>query len=236
MAVCGAFSCEMGFLDAPFRNPFYDRLSSVLFGFHENDKKTVLDLRQGMDDLLAECQASEAVFPLAIGGHIDHRLTFEASEVLRFSGNRFFYEERPYVFYPNNPQNRLRSLGVQLRLGPGWPQAKAGLGAALFRSIKILFSLKFQREYLPSFSDALRCIHHYYYAQRNGKTPAIRRLEPEILNINGETFERTLKAIRCYSSQIALLTGGIKQWRDCAERYSVSYGSPGAERYWRSCD
>lgn len=234
MAICGALSREMGFLDAPFRNPFYNSLSSVLFGFHDDDKNTVLRLQQGMDDIMAECQASEAFFPLAIGGHIDHRLTFEASEALNFSGTKFFYEERPYVFYPNNPQRRLKQLGVQLRPGPGWPEAQPGFGVSLLQSIKIIFSLNLRSQYLPSLTDGLRCLRQYY--QSSCKTAVIRRLEPEIHRMDRETFDRALQAIGCYSSQVALLTGSLRRWRTCAERYSRTYGDTNAERYWRCPD
>ena len=54
--------------------------------------------------------------PLAVGGHVDHRLAFAAGVVLARYGHRvWFYEDLPYALLPEALEARLAALAPELR-------------------------------------------------------------------------------------------------------------------------
>src|SRR5258708_35086179 len=72
--------------------------------------------------------------PLGVGGHVDHRLTYEAA-LRAFAGepgrNLFFYEERPEAFVPGAARIRLGLLGARLPPGAAHAAHRAGLARYL---------------------------------------------------------------------------------------------------------
>jgi len=51
--------------------------------------------------LIEEINPSELLFPLGVGGHIDHHITWECSKAFwDKSGSLSFYEDLPYALLP----------------------------------------------------------------------------------------------------------------------------------------
>lgn len=231
VAACGASHHHLGLLDAPFRNMYYHDLTSIFYGMHADDFATISALREKMEQILADSGATAAYFPLGISGHIDHRLTFSAAWTAAFSGKKYYYEDRPYVFFPGNPHRRLRQLGLSAKVieeaaGPkliGLPY----LGLLL----NLLRDLNLQGDYSPSLADAACCLRRYLTNKVVSPT-LISALTPQVERFDPVLAQRALYAVSCYPTQVAAISGTLARWQRCSERYSRVLGAPSAERCW----
>jgi LmbE family N-acetylglucosaminyl deacetylase len=120
--------------DAIYRHPDYDT-PDHLFGRPAKEDALEKELLQR----LAKRSDAVMLFPLAIGHHVDHQLTFRVGWQLWQRGHRIaFYEDLPYVAWesglhiegkgdPNRgPQSRLVEVGLPLYpqaidITPVWP-------------------------------------------------------------------------------------------------------------------
>lgn len=110
-ALLGATSRPLSFLDAIYRGASYasDR---QLFG-HPVPAETDLPLQ-----IVAELVGTDRpdpdtrwYAPLAVGGHVDHRLTFAVGRELDARGwNVWFYEDLPYAIRPGALHQRLEEV------------------------------------------------------------------------------------------------------------------------------
>jgi LmbE family N-acetylglucosaminyl deacetylase len=226
---CAASYLHMGFLDAPFRNNSYRKLHNIFGEIHPNDAATVTILRQAIETVLRESNAESAYFPLAIGGHIDHRLTFLAAQDLQFDGRKYFYEDRPYVFAPRSRQRRLRLLGI------AWRDEKRERFNPC-EAYGLALDLNLRGEFAVSLFGLMKLARRYLFRSGSDeKTPSI-ALQPTIEEFSAQTAARALRAIACYSTQITAITGTIDRWARCSARYSRRAGLGHAERFWSSAD
>jgi hypothetical protein len=97
-----AETVHLGFLDAPDRLHIKPSFKTLVLEAGV-DQKLVREIRRALQPLLRD--ADRVYFPLAIGGHIDHRTVFEAHPQ-----SAYFYEDRPYALAAPLRQLRLLEL------------------------------------------------------------------------------------------------------------------------------
>lgn len=109
----------LSFPDAIYRNGHYSS-GSALFGepvIAEADVPDKLAAALGMNDPAQT--ATHLYIPLAIGGHVDHRLAFAAGVKLALAGRAvYFYEDVPYALRPGATEARVAAIhatGLDLR-------------------------------------------------------------------------------------------------------------------------
>jgi hypothetical protein len=108
-------------------------LGAARFDRTPPDEEALQALVRLLTDLGPRTRARHVYAPLAVGGHIDHRLTHEAAlraMVGEIGRNLFLYEERPEAFVPGAVRVRLGLLGA--RLPPGAADAAEGAGLARY--------------------------------------------------------------------------------------------------------
>ena len=106
---------------------------TIGFGRSPADSATLVELAAVLARLEPRVRARDVYVPLAVGGHIDHRLAHEAA--LQTLGgepgrNVYLYEERPEAFVPGAVRVRLGLLGA--RLPAGATGAARGTGLARY--------------------------------------------------------------------------------------------------------
>lgn len=94
----------LGHLDAPYRNNFYSSFENIIFG-------QILDTIPDLNPLIESIQPATIIAPLAVGNHVDHRITFEAVQRLRHKPEILYYEDQPYASVQGATTLRLNQLG-----------------------------------------------------------------------------------------------------------------------------
>ena len=113
---------------APFRSIGFERSGEDADAFEA--------VVRVLADVAPRAKARQVYVPLAVGGHIDHRLTHEAAlQVLvdEPGRNLFLYEERPEAFAPGAVRVRLGLVAARLPPGARHAARRAGLARYLFR-------------------------------------------------------------------------------------------------------
>lgn len=110
----GAERVLLGFCDAPFRNSRYHNFSTILFhhDLPDDERPLVSEISEAVQSLAEEYGSSEIIFPLGIGGHIDHHLVWESSKF--FGDGKFsvsYYEDLPYALVPGWSEVRRSEIG-----------------------------------------------------------------------------------------------------------------------------
>ncbi len=131
-ALLGVDALHLGLLDAPFRHPHTPIAQAV---FAPQDELADLDALKALTgllgDLLSGGHFDEVTAPLGVGGHLDHRLTFDALQRAAWGGPTAFYEDRPYAFVAGATAVRWHTLGASPCAGepPAWarPEGDARL-------------------------------------------------------------------------------------------------------------
>lgn len=128
LAALGCAGQTWTYRDAIYRHPAYDSVAAI---FGPPAEETALER-----ELLDRCAALPAgllLFPLAVGGHVDHQLLFRVGWQLREAGRPVaFYEDVPYVAWQSSPALRLAELGRPLwphriEVAPFWPAKETAI-------------------------------------------------------------------------------------------------------------
>ena len=224
----------LGLPAAPRRSPAHRSFRSVLYGREEADDALLPQLAARLDEIGNRTRARHVFVPLAVGGHIDHRLAHEAAlRVFHGGAERdvFLYEDRPYAFVPGAVSIRLGQLGAWL------PPAAlpAARGAGLLR---FLFRYHFSpqtRTHLKGLRERLRCTSlaagqwREARAWRPQKALGL-RLQPVVQAV--EAGDVVSAATACPAG-LAALCGSDAGFGHLAADYSRRLGATGhAERYW----
>lgn len=102
-AILGASSRFLPHFDAPYRRgldgqPRYTSLDELCHPFTPEAQPLVDRVAADLVRLYPEPRATRFLFPLAVGGHIDHQIVHRASMTARAAGYRVaFYEDIPYA-------------------------------------------------------------------------------------------------------------------------------------------
>jgi len=122
LKVLGCTGTWWSYRDAIYRHPAYDSPEHLF--------APPADEGPLQDRLYRRCAALRGeilLFPLAVGGHVDHRLLFRAGWRLAQAGRPVaFYEDLPYAAWGEGPVGRLAELPAPLHpqtveVEAGWP-------------------------------------------------------------------------------------------------------------------
>jgi LmbE family N-acetylglucosaminyl deacetylase len=180
-----------------------------------------------LTDLAHRTRARQVYAPLAVGGHVDHRIAHEAARAAFEAGqgrNVFLYEERPEAFVPGAVRVRLGQLGARLPPAAADATGRRGLPGFLLRfhaAREFRGEARGRWSRLRSTSAALR-------EWRAGRSwHPLRALGPRLQPVTYVTGAEDLERVR-------QLEGG---WRGRLGPLAGSYaralsGAAHAERYW----
>lgn len=193
-AVLGARPFFLDELDAPDRNPLYKSDIELFFGdFADVAPEFVAHVRARLEDFFRRHRIDIAYFPLAAGGHIDHRIAFAAGRGITALPVRY-YEDRPYILWPGVLQGRMNDLGID-----------AGLPAVTERTMRdLLGSFHYLRHFVPEGTYQEACLPLYFKALQ---APAARPVSAraEVLTASEEELARLYDSLRCYESQMGFI-------------------------------
>lgn len=131
-------TASLGLPDAPSRDPVYASVLAVLHGRQAGDDAMLAKSAAWLDEIAHRTKPRRLYLPLAVGGHVDHRLAHEAGvRVLRDVApgrDVFFYEDRPYASAPGSVWLRLGQLGAWLPPAAVHAAQGAGLARTLLRT------------------------------------------------------------------------------------------------------
>jgi LmbE family N-acetylglucosaminyl deacetylase len=180
-----------------------------------------------LTDLAHRTHARQVYAPLAVGGHIDHRLAHEAARAAFEAGqgrNVFLYEERPEAFVPGAVRIRLGQLGARLPPAAAEAPGAGHLGAYVLRfhvAPEFRGELHGRWKRIRSAWPALR-------QWRSGRSwHPLRALGPRLQPVTYSTSAADLPLVR----------GVGERWSGRLAALSETYarrlaGGAHAERYW----
>lgn len=214
--VLGADVCWLGLRDAPWRSSFYRGFREIILGTAPGDSD------ESVAGALASVLNAEkpiGIFaPLAVGTHIDHRLTFTAIGNIVDAGAITFYEDRPYAFAKGAVDLRLRQLGCTRPFN----------ATAFFASFR---RLPHVRRYLPSGDERVAC-----EGEMIASSPPRTKRQARSKNSSFTAAESATArdAAEAYVSQWKHFAGSRRAWarRDREHARSLGFSTPRVERYW----
>jgi LmbE family N-acetylglucosaminyl deacetylase len=126
----GAHFRHLEFTDAPFRDPQYHNVNTILFHHRlpEEEYPLCRQLTFAISRLIGEVSPDELLFPLGTGGHIDHHIVWECGKNF-WDGQWSFslYEDLPYALLPGWSDVRRQQLLEDVPLQPISPSFKQDL-------------------------------------------------------------------------------------------------------------
>lgn len=115
MAILGADAERLERLDAVYRLPQRYDAEAALLGEPALEDRLGLDLAMDLAPILAALPRAEILAPLAVGGHVDHRVVHRvAIELARQGREVCFYEDFPYAARPFAVDERRAAIGLEL--------------------------------------------------------------------------------------------------------------------------
>ena len=211
------------FPDAPFRSPRYGSFSGIVLDRDPDDAAWLTRARTLIARLVAETGAERVHAPMAVGGHIDHRLTHEAAAAEVDPRKLWFYEDRPYALVRGMVELRLRDLGEPVR--------PLSTGAAL-RLAADFARAGYVRSYAGT-ADIARTLSHLL-ARPGAAAPPASSWKVEMVIESPDTYGVASQVLACYASQWPALFGSLarseKENRAYSERISPIPGF--VERLW----
>lgn len=233
MEALGVEHLNLGLLDAPFRDRRYRaywRLLGPLPPWEQSDREALTRVRA----IARERAATRILAPLGVGGHVDHQLAYRVGKALETEFEVHYYEDMPYALTPYALPRRLRELGVPL---PGWtPSVTEVVGAvraSFSRNPVYLARPAWQRRLASLGIGAWTAL-----AERRSRRghPEPQALNPEVVTVSSEAFERKLRAIAAYESQVPTMFASMRAAEEAFRLYAagvMTSPSPYAERLWR---
>jgi len=233
MAVLGVDHQNLGLLDAPFRDRRYRaywRLLGPVPHWESSDREALEAVRA----IARERRVKRILAPLGVGGHVDHQLAYRLGTALETEFEVHYYEDMPYALTPYALPRRLRELGVTL---PGWtPSLREVVGAVRthFETHPVYLARPaWQRRFASLGIGAWTAM-----AERRSRRGQVepRVLTGEVVTVSAEAFERKLRAIAAYESQLPTMFMSMRAAEEAFRRYAagvMTSPSPYAERLWR---
>ncbi|MBC8160275.1 MAG: PIG-L family deacetylase [Roseiflexaceae bacterium] len=106
----GADGLWAGFSDAIYRMPEQYNEPAKLFGSAAPGDPQHQQVMALLDDLHARAPSATFYSPLAIGGHVDHRIMYDATIAGGWGRSTAFYEDIPYVHQGGAIEQRMQQL------------------------------------------------------------------------------------------------------------------------------
>lgn len=198
VAVLGAQAIFLDELDAPDRDP---RFQSEIELFHGDlahvPEEVIARVTARLATVFRDEGVDEAIFPLAAGTHIDHRITYEAGRRLAAAVpgiKQRYYEDRPYILWPGILQARLHQLAVAGDMPAVTPeQMRAAIDDYHYLS-----------HFVPpgEFRDV--CLPRYFADLTPPGEIALKGVGEELL-ANPDEVSRIYDSLACYESQMPLI-------------------------------
>ena len=178
--------------------------------------------------------------PLAVGGHIDHRIVHEAARALAYQQQLAlsYYEDQPYSLAPFALGRRLAALEVALPPGlPGTERAsrrsELRAGRDFYRQLPLLGSLPPGVRFLGGHLMARAAFTADSIGQRPGLRPKLRVLLREV----SEYRPARTAALAAYASQWPLFAESPEELEARLHRYGQGLHAPPGpasyERLWQ---
>lgn len=208
LAVLGARGVHLGLVDAPDRRGHAAEFRALVLDERARDPADARAAAAAVAELARG--AARVYLPLGVGGHVDHRLAFEASFAVE--GEVRFYEDRPYARVRGAVAARLREIGARVA-GEPEPCDAAEYRAALERAA-------FMRAYLPAGAAGIACVDELVARFARPPAPPRVSLGGEARAFDAATADRARAAIGWYRSQLDDLFGG-DAWIDAPYRERV---------------
>jgi LmbE family N-acetylglucosaminyl deacetylase len=223
MARLGADALHCGFVDAPYRSSHYRSFAGITLDLDPADRGLVDRLAERIAELVRRTGAARVHAPLAVGGHVDHRLVHEAAVRAVEPGRLWFYEDRPYALVRGMVELRLRDLGERQR----------GLGKRGSLRLAVDFARAgYVRSYAHA-ADAVRALPHLVGKALTPAAPAS-KWKVEMVIESPDLFVEAGQVVDCYATQWPELFGTLARFeaqsRDYSQRISPIPGY--VERLW----
>lgn len=199
--------------DAPIRDPRLSTFSALLLE-RRDEPATQREVARVVRELVERERPQRIYAPLGVGGHVDHRLVYEAARALAGEHVVRFYEDRPYALVSGATTWRLRELGSDAAVDRG----------ALLRE---LWRAPYVRTFLHR-RDLLPLARHLRAKPRSA--PA--SWQSEIVRHGDEAIDFAIEVARAYASQWLPFHGSEAQHRSTLRASSEELGAPYAERFW----
>lgn len=107
---------HLNFLDAPFRDQKYNSFSTILFHHDFIQDEVLTSLKHAIESIISKLNPDYIIFPLGVGGHIDHHLLFACSLRLgHLAKKTLYYEDLPYSLVPCWTAIRLKVLKASIK-------------------------------------------------------------------------------------------------------------------------
>ncbi|MEW6159656.1 MAG: PIG-L family deacetylase [Verrucomicrobiota bacterium] len=234
----GAEPLWLDLADAPFRNVYYRSFREIVLGWSPKDRLVISKLGSTLDETVRKIKPERMYWPLAVGTHIDHRLTFRAALAFANSAaETIFYEDRPYALVRGAVRLRLKQIEADVeesRLAADFEDGD--LAELRERFCKSFRKAPYVQRYLPPGLEGEICVQRISHCLSSHRRPRLWTADPEV-EIADDCCARTvLQAVRCYRTQIDDFFGGAEGWRVSSREYARALRfatAPLVERYWR---
>jgi LmbE family N-acetylglucosaminyl deacetylase len=135
MAILGAEALRLDQLDAVDRCPDRYDTEAALLGEPAAQDRLEIELAVELAPILAASPRALVLAPLAVGGHVDHRIVHRAAiDLARQGRDVAFYEDFPYAAKPGAVAQRRAAIGGELAL------ETVDIAATLERKIAAIFA------------------------------------------------------------------------------------------------
>jgi LmbE family N-acetylglucosaminyl deacetylase len=235
----------LDYIDSIFRHD----LPLSRFGLHLIDTPATIALREALtDDIQRICVKADnkrLYLPLGVGQHEDHHILFQVSRHLINQRERgleiCFYEEVPYIFFPNILTCRLTLIGINTKcsfFNNNKTQAKSRMKEIVesYKAMLNVPTLRFNPLFgiFIFFPIILSVIITYSPIRVLGRGLSIRKSSQEIIDVS-DMISIKLTAMLEYRTQLNILLSK-DDIKNKYLKYSQSIeGAEGqyVERYWR---
>ena len=246
MARLGADRMDLGHEEAIGRDARYRSFLSLMGAIRRSDAALPRALEDVAHGLCGRNPRALLLFPLGVGGHVDHRILFEVSRRLLARGvapgRMAWFEEIPYAFVPFLLEHRLAQSGARLPSSARPPDfARTGsILATSRRAVDGVISVPIIRsEIRPLQEGLLRVIMTVLVARRRLQASLPGRsgsmiLRPDLMDVTEEESTKE-DAVVAYRSQLPALFGSADAWRRAARAYAERIDTEPCrhlERYW----
>jgi LmbE family N-acetylglucosaminyl deacetylase len=210
-------------LDAPDRNrAAYGTDQGIFFGKLDPNDPAIPRVTQRLADFFKEHNIELAIFPLAAGTHIDHRIAFEAGRRTKGVGVRF-YEDRPYILWPGILQIRMQQVGGDAELPKiTEEQMRASLN-----------DYHYLKHFVPKGAYQDECLPQYFKALNTPSSKALKAKSDTLVATDAEV-KKIYEALSRYTSQMGFIYPDYDTFLKDSLRYERAMTGRGAyaERSW----